>query len=93
MGWCLFFWYFCFLVAFQRLLGSSFVFTGMSTATHTLQRWPSRQPVAFLILAPIVWLALYQTLNPAAEALVAALPDLSAAAGRLLLAVVQGRAA
>ena len=74
MGWCLFFWYFCFLVAFQRLLGSSFVFTGMSTATHTLQRWPSRQPVAFLILAPIVWLALYQTLNPAAEALVAALP-------------------
>jgi uncharacterized membrane protein YraQ (UPF0718 family) len=43
MGWCLFFWYFCFLVAFQRLLGSSFVFTGMSTATHTLQRWPSRQ--------------------------------------------------
>ena len=74
MGWCLFFWYFCFLVAFQRLLGSSFVFTGMSTATHTLQRWPSRQPVAFLILAPIVWLALYQTLNPAVEALVAALP-------------------
>ena len=74
MGWCLFFWYFCFLVAFQRLLGSSFVFTGMSTATHTLQRWPSRQPVAFLILAAIVWLALYQALNPAAEALVAALP-------------------
>ena len=46
----------------------------MSTATHTLQRWPSRQPVAFLILAAIVWLALYQVLNPAAEALVAALP-------------------
>ena len=46
----------------------------MSTATHTLQRWPSRQPVAFLILAAIVWLALYQVLNPAAEALVADLP-------------------
>ena len=33
-----------------------------------------RQPLAFLILAAIAWLALYQTLNPAAEALVAALP-------------------
>jgi len=33
-----------------------------------------RQPVFFLILAAIVWLALYQTLNPGAEALVAALP-------------------
>ncbi len=46
----------------------------MSTATQTLRRWPLRQPVAFLILAAMAWLALYQTLNPAAEALVAALP-------------------
>ena len=46
----------------------------MSNATQTLQRWPSRQPVAFLIVAAIAWLALYQTLYPAAEALVAALP-------------------
>ncbi len=46
----------------------------MRTATQALQRWPSRQPLAFLIVAAIVWLALYQALNPAAEALVAALP-------------------
>ncbi len=46
----------------------------MSTAVQSLQRWPSRQPVAFLILATMVWLALYQTLNPVAESLVAALP-------------------
>ncbi|MGA8393424.1 MAG: permease, partial [Burkholderiaceae bacterium] len=46
----------------------------MSTATQTLQRWPARQPVAFLIVAAIAWLALYQALDPAAEALVAALP-------------------
>ena len=55
-------------------MGLPFVFTGMSTATQTLQRWPARQPVAFLIVAAIAWLALYQTLDPAAEALVAALP-------------------
>ena len=46
----------------------------MSTLTPSLQRWPARQPVVFLILAAIIWLALYQTLNPAAEALVASLP-------------------
>jgi len=46
----------------------------MSTATQNLQRWPARQPVAFLIVAAIAWLALYQALNPAAEALVAVLP-------------------
>jgi uncharacterized membrane protein YraQ (UPF0718 family) len=33
-----------------------------------------RQPIAFLVLATVAWLALYQTLDPAAEALVAALP-------------------
>jgi uncharacterized membrane protein YraQ (UPF0718 family) len=63
-----------FLQLFERLLGLPFVFIGMSIAAQTLQRWPARQPVAFLILAAIAWLALYQALNPAAEALVAALP-------------------
>ncbi len=37
-------------------------------------RWHTRQPVVFLVLAAIIWLALYQTLDPAAEALVALLP-------------------
>lgn len=46
----------------------------MTTLTTPFKRWPARQPVAFLILVTFVWLALYQTLNPAAEALVAALP-------------------
>ena len=46
----------------------------MTTLTSPLKSWPSRQPIVFLILVGIVWLALYQTLNPAAEALVAALP-------------------
>ena len=46
----------------------------MTTLTAPLKSWPSRQPIVFLMLAAVVWLALYQTLNPAAEALVAALP-------------------
>jgi uncharacterized membrane protein YraQ (UPF0718 family) len=46
----------------------------MNTRTSSLQRWPVRQPLAFLILAAIAWLALYQALNPAAETLVASLP-------------------
>ncbi len=46
----------------------------MNTRTSSLQRWPKRQPVVFLVLAAIIWLALYQTLNPAAEAMVASLP-------------------
>src|SRR5450830_1259324 len=46
----------------------------MTTLTAPLKSWPSRQPIVFLFLAGIVWLALYQTLNPGAEALVAALP-------------------
>ena len=50
------------------------VFTGMNTLSAPQRAWPLRQPAAFLILAAIVWLGLYQTLNPAAEALVAALP-------------------
>ncbi|MBI4524137.1 MAG: permease [Deltaproteobacteria bacterium] len=39
----------------------------------TLQ-WPSKNPRAFLLLAPLVWLAMYQSLIPASEALVSALP-------------------
>ncbi len=39
-----------------------------------LRRWPSRQPVLFLLLAGAAWVGLYQVLMPASEALVAALP-------------------
>ena len=39
-----------------------------------LKRWPSRQPVPFLVVAAAIWFALYQGLIPASEALVAALP-------------------
>ena len=46
----------------------------MSTLTSSLQRWPTRQPVLFLVLAAAVWWGLYQTLLPGSEALVAALP-------------------
>ena len=46
----------------------------MTTFTAPLKSWPSRQPILFLILAALAWLALYQTLNAAAEALVAVLP-------------------
>jgi hypothetical protein len=37
-------------------------------------RLPRRNPRVFLLLATLVWLALYQALSPASEALVAALP-------------------
>ena len=46
----------------------------MSTLTAPLKRWPARQPQVFLTLAALAWFALYQLLDPAAEALVAALP-------------------
>ena len=46
----------------------------MTTLMTPQKSWALRQPLAFLLLAAMVWLALYQTLNPAAEALVAALP-------------------
>ena len=39
----------------------------------TLQ-WPSKNPKAFLLFAPVVWMALYQALMPVSEVLVAALP-------------------
>ncbi|MCK7468881.1 MAG: permease [Desulfosudis oleivorans] len=40
----------------------------------TLGRWPSRQPILFLLLAAAAWFGLYQALLPASEALVAWLP-------------------
>ncbi len=46
----------------------------MNTLTISQNSWPLRQPMAFLVLAAIVWLGLYQMLIPASEALVAALP-------------------
>ncbi|MBH2019127.1 MAG: permease [Burkholderiales bacterium] len=46
----------------------------MNTLTSSLQRWPTRRPVLFLVLAAAVWWGLYQTLLPGSEALVAALP-------------------
>ena len=52
----------------------SVVFTGMNAQTLSLKAWPSRQPAAFLVLAASLWLAVYQTLVPASEALVALLP-------------------
>ena len=57
-----------------RLLAMPVVFTGMSSQTLSVKAWPSRQPVAFLVLAAMVWFAIYQTLIPASEALVALLP-------------------
>jgi len=46
----------------------------MNTLTLPSRAWPLRQPMAFLMLAAIAWLALYNLLNPASEALVTALP-------------------
>ncbi len=46
----------------------------MNAQTRSFKNWPARQPVVFLVLAAISWLALYQALNPAAQALVAWLP-------------------
>ncbi len=46
----------------------------MSAVLAPLRRWPSQQPLLFLLLATAAWFALYQTLLPAADALVAALP-------------------
>jgi hypothetical protein len=46
----------------------------MSAVLAPLRRWPGQQPLLFLLLATVVWFGLYQTLMPAAEALVATLP-------------------
>jgi uncharacterized protein len=46
----------------------------VSSAALPVRCWPSRQPVLFLLVAAVAWFALYQTLLPASEALVAWLP-------------------
>ena len=46
----------------------------MNAVLAPWKRWPNRQPQLFLFLATAAWLGLYQALNPAAEALVAAMP-------------------
>lgn len=46
----------------------------MNTFAVTALSWPTRRPGAFLLLAGMVWLALYQTLMPVSENLVAWLP-------------------
>ncbi len=46
----------------------------MDTVLAPLRRWPAQQPLAFLLLAAAAWFGLYQSLMPASEALVAALP-------------------
>ena len=46
----------------------------MSAVPATARHWPNRQPVLFLVLAAMAWLALYQMLVPMSEALVSALP-------------------
>ena len=46
----------------------------MNAVLAPLRRWPGQQPLLFLILAAAGWFGVYQTLMPASEALVAALP-------------------
>jgi hypothetical protein len=46
----------------------------MQSIAPQLRRWPGQQPFLFLLLAALIWFALYQTLVPVSEALVAALP-------------------
>jgi len=46
----------------------------MHAFTAQMKHWPKRQPGLFLAMAAVVWLALYQSLIPVSEALVAALP-------------------
>ena len=46
----------------------------MNALVAPLRRWPGQQPLLFLLLAAAAWFGLYQTLMPASEALVAALP-------------------
>ena len=46
----------------------------MQSLALQLKRWSGRQPFIFLALAVVFWFALYQTLIPVSEALVAVLP-------------------
>lgn len=56
-------------------MAGPFVFIGMHIPSQAFRRCPERQSIAFLIAAAVRWLVLYQALNPAAEAMVAALPE------------------
>ena len=42
----------------------------MQALALQLRRWPSQQPILFLIVAAAIWFALYQSLIPASETLV-----------------------
>jgi hypothetical protein len=46
----------------------------MTALVAPLKRWTLQRPLLFLLVAGIAWLGLYQTLGPASEALVRALP-------------------
>jgi len=46
----------------------------MNALVSPLRRWPAQQPLLFLLVAAAAWFGLYQTMMPASEALVAALP-------------------
>ena len=46
----------------------------MNAVLAPLKRWPDQRPLLFLLLAAAAWFGLYQSLRPASEALVAALP-------------------
>lgn len=46
----------------------------MNSLTIAVKNWSTRQPAAFLACSAVLWIALYQTLIPASEALVSWLP-------------------
>jgi uncharacterized membrane protein YraQ (UPF0718 family) len=46
----------------------------MSELALGVRRWPRQHPALFLVASALVWFALYQSLIPVSEALVAALP-------------------
>jgi hypothetical protein len=46
----------------------------MGKITTQIRQWPNQQPYVFLVVAAVLWFALYQTLLPASEALVGLLP-------------------
>ena len=57
-----------------RLFQVGIVFTGMNTVAHSVKSWSNRQPLVFLALSAVVWLAAYKALLPASELMVAWLP-------------------
>ncbi|MBI5923806.1 MAG: permease [Betaproteobacteria bacterium] len=46
----------------------------MQAPAIQLKRWPSQQPLLFVILVTLIWFSLYQALTSVSEALVATLP-------------------